>query len=165
MNIFYLHPDPLICSRYHCDKHVVKMILESCQLLSTAHHVIDGSLNVADGIYKKTHHNHPCAIWVRETHQNYIWLYNLMRCLHAEWHWRWQHNKPHKSEPVMIQLRNLPMFIPRNTFTMPPRCMPEEYKDSCVIKSYQNYYLGAKKSMLYWKNRDVPYFAKEGGAC
>ena len=44
MNIFYLHENPEICAEYHCDKHVVKMILETAQMLSTAHRIIDGEL-------------------------------------------------------------------------------------------------------------------------
>ena len=42
MNIFYLHKDPDICAEYHCDKHVLKMIIEYAQLLSTAHRMLDG---------------------------------------------------------------------------------------------------------------------------
>jgi len=42
MNIFYLHKDPDICASYHCDKHVLKMIIEYAQLLSTAHRMLDG---------------------------------------------------------------------------------------------------------------------------
>ena len=42
MNIFYLDRDPVIAAQMMCDKHVVKMILESAQMLSTAHRVLDG---------------------------------------------------------------------------------------------------------------------------
>ena len=42
MNIFYLSTNTDECARYHCDKHVVKMILETAQMLSTAHRVLDG---------------------------------------------------------------------------------------------------------------------------
>ena len=63
MNIFILDNDSQKCVEYHCDKHVVKMILEYCQLLSTACHVHGIAV---DGIYKKTHDNHPCAKWLIE---------------------------------------------------------------------------------------------------
>lgn len=84
MNIFYLDSDPVVCAQMHCDKHVVKMILESCQLLSTAHRVLDGHSTIeksASGrnvkrwylndlrqgiLYGATHINHPSAIWCRE---------------------------------------------------------------------------------------------------
>ena len=67
MNIFYLHKDPKTCAEMHCDKHVVKMVLEYAQLLSTAHRVLDGD-EWADKaqLYKATHKNHPSAIWARE---------------------------------------------------------------------------------------------------
>jgi hypothetical protein len=42
MNIFYLDKDPIKAAEYSCDKHVVKMILESAQMLCTAHRVLDG---------------------------------------------------------------------------------------------------------------------------
>lgn len=44
MNVFALDRDPYISASYHCDKHVVKMIVEYAQLLSTAHRVLDGTL-------------------------------------------------------------------------------------------------------------------------
>ena len=57
MNIFYLHDDPIYCAQMHCDKHVVKMILEYAQLLSTAHHEIDGTPSI--DCYKPTHKTIP----------------------------------------------------------------------------------------------------------
>lgn len=96
MNIFYLHNDPTECAKLHADKHVVKMILEYAQLLSTAHRILDGHEVIeqtANGrrikrwklesdldkvLYKSTHSNHPSAIWVRQNQQNYIWLSQLL---------------------------------------------------------------------------------------
>ena len=78
MNIFYLDEKPLTAARMHCDKHVVKMIIESAQMLSTAHRTLDGN-DYADrmNLYKATHKNHPANIWVRESAENYLCLYNL----------------------------------------------------------------------------------------
>ena len=94
MNIFYLSNDPAECARFHNDRHVIKMILETSQLLSTAHRVLDGTLSVgrsASGrkktsyvlmdqrepvLYSATHINHPSAIWVRQSYANYVWLYH-----------------------------------------------------------------------------------------
>ena len=70
MNIFYLDKNPDLSAQLHCDKHVVKMILEYAQMLSTAHRVLDNSQDV----YKIAHKNHPCTIWVRENKSNYKWL-------------------------------------------------------------------------------------------
>ena len=63
MNIFYLDKSAVISAQYMCDKHVVKMILESAQLLCTAHHVCPSDAERPEKFYKKTHVNHPCAIW------------------------------------------------------------------------------------------------------
>ena len=66
MNIFYLDRNPVVAAQMMCDKHVVKMILESAQILSTAHRVLDGDEHADNvGMYKMTHKNHPSTIWVR----------------------------------------------------------------------------------------------------
>ena len=72
MNIFYIDKDPIKAAQMACDKHVVKMILETAQLLCTAHRVIDGvdlqmnSLLEETTMYRATHINHPSTKWVRE---------------------------------------------------------------------------------------------------
>ena len=88
MNIFYLSSCPVDAASFHCDKHVVKMILEYAQLLSTAHHVLDGD-DAPEGIYKCTHKNHPSAVWARETNNNYRWLYDLFLELGKEYTYRY----------------------------------------------------------------------------
>jgi hypothetical protein len=70
MNIFFLDENPTLSAKYHVDKHVVKMILETAQLLCSVHHVTD---QVTDQVpYKLSHKNHPCAIWARESLSNYL---------------------------------------------------------------------------------------------
>ncbi len=69
MNIFALDTDPVTCAQYHCDKHVIKMILESVQMLSTTCSILG-----AEAPYKPTHANHPCTKWVRESWENFGWL-------------------------------------------------------------------------------------------
>ena len=75
MNIFYLHNNPYKAATYFYDKHKVKMILESAQMLCTAHHVYGNGDNVP---YKKAHLNHPSTIWARSSKSNYYWLYEHM---------------------------------------------------------------------------------------
>lgn len=176
MNIFYLDEDPKTCARMHVDKHCVKMILEYAQLLSTAHRVLDGVLDIgftATGrkkkiyrldshldniLYSATHVNHPSAIWVRKNVQNYMWLCELLEELCAEYTYRY--GKVHKVEAsgLMITLKNnFPKNLPIGPFTEPTPAMPDEYKVSDnSIKSYHNYYLGAKTRMFSWKNREIP---------
>ena len=114
MNIFYLHNDPQVCAAYHCDKHVVKMILEYAQLLSTAHHELDGVPSIE--CYKKTHVNHPCTKWVRESLQNYRWLMRLITGLNDEYRKRYNKDVNHKSFDAVRDLPEpdlLPQFCIR----------------------------------------------------
>lgn len=153
MNIFYLDNNPKQCAELHCDKHVVKMILESAQLLSTAHHVLDKDL-APEGIYKSTHTNHPSAIWARSSDSNYNWLYVLWRELMSEYTFRYY--KRHASEKLIIPLKRLPYNINKGPFVVPPKAMPDEYKVDDTVQSYINYYNGAKASFAKWTNRKAP---------
>ena len=83
MNIFVLDKDIKKCAQYHCDRHVIKMILESSQMLSTACRMN----GVHDG-YKATHISHPCSIWVRESLDNWFWLRDLVTELNEEYKYR-----------------------------------------------------------------------------
>ena len=174
MNIFYLDKDTQKCAEMHVDKHCVKMILEYAQLLSTTHRYLDGILT--DGLsksgrkrkqyilsdereqvlYSATHINHPSAVWVRQSLENYQWLYNMFRDLCYEYKFRY--NRDHKTSLLMSTLQFPPDNIPKDkTFTEPPPAMPDQYKVAGnSVASYQNYYLGDKASMFTWKNRQVP---------
>ena len=163
MNIFYLDTNPHIAAKYMGDKHVVKMILETAQLLSTAHHVSEirnafFDLVHLDDIYKPTHRNHPCAVWVRETAGNYGWAYNHFCGLLMEYTHRYE--KHHASERLLMPLAH----IPRSTFgpfKEPPLCMPDEYKIGNAVESYRNYYRHAKQNIHSWKNRNPPEWLME----
>ena len=89
MNIFYLDKDPVVAAQMMCDKHVVKMILESAQMLSTAHRVLDGDTYANKvGLYKMAHKNHPSTIWARSSIENYDWLSGHMQALMKEYTYR-----------------------------------------------------------------------------
>ena len=154
MNIFVLDRDVRKCAQYHNDKHVVKMILESAQLLCGVHHMVEE--NTDEVPYRLSHKNHPCSIWARENISNYLWLCELGLELCKEYTHRYE--KRHKSQDVIEWcLINLPN-IPEEDFTEPPKAMPEEYKVDDVVQSYRNYYLGDKKYFSKWKKREVPYW-------
>lgn len=157
MNIFYLSSNPLECARFHTDRHTNKMILESAQLLSTAHHVLDGP-NAPVGIYKKTHVNHPSAIWVRQSILNYEYVYNLFTNLCEEYTYRY--GKVHKTEKKLwhTHLLNLaPNNIPWVPATEIPQCMPDEYKiPGNPIEAYRNYYRRGKEHLHKWTIRERP---------
>ena len=137
---------------YHNDKHVVKMILETAQLLCGVHHMTESpSENVP---YKLSHKNHPCSIWARESMDNYLWLCELGMELCAEYTFRY--GKRHKSQQVIEWCIDNRPNIPEEGFTVPAKAMPDQYKVEDVVQSYRNYYLGEKKSFSNWKNRNVP---------
>jgi len=170
MNIFYLDKNPIRCAQMHVDKHCVKMILEYAQLLSTAHRVLDGIQSIgvsATGrkqtryvlpdnreslLYSATHNNHPSAVWVRQSVDNYMWLSNLLVELCKEYTYRY--GKIHKAERegLVEMLHNIvPDNIPRGAFTEPTPAMPDE----CIVKSdsissYRNYYNLNKTHLAKW---------------
>ena len=155
MNIFYLDKDPVIASQMMCDKHVVKMILESAQMLSTAPRVLDGN-EYADkeGLYKMAHKNHPSTIWVRSSVHNYMWLYIHMVSLMNEYTHRY--GKHHATERLLTPLSKCPTSIPTVDFTDPPQCMPEECKGKDTVLAYQKYYIVEKSDFATWKRREIP---------
>ena len=140
MNIFFLDMDVKKCAEYHCDKHVVKMILETAQLLCGVHHMTD---RITDQVpYKLSHKNHPCAIWARESLDNYLYLCELGLELCKEYTYRYE--KRHKSQEVIEWCVTNKAQICYKGLTEPPKAMPDEYKVKDVVESYRNYYIGEK---------------------
>lgn len=174
MNLFYLDENPELCAQYHCDKHVVKMILETAQLLSTAHRVLDGEpyfklsktkrrikyWKLPDDreyeLYQTVNINHPVAVWVRSSSANYRFAYALFKELIKEFHYRY--NKCHKTEKLLIPLKELPHNISHGSFTTPALAMPEKYFNSDPVKAYRDYYRFGKKEILTYTKRSKPYW-------
>jgi hypothetical protein len=149
MNIFFLDSDPTKIAEYHCDKHIVKMVLETAQLLCGVHWACGG-----EAPYRLSHKNHPCAVWARESQANYEYLCEIGLALCAEYTYRY--GKKHKSEDVIMWCTlNIPSLT-RSEMTEPPKAMPDEYKDSCIITSYRNYYNNAKSHFAKWTKREMP---------
>ena len=145
MNIFYLHKDPVIAAKVQYNKHVVKMILESAQMLCTAHHHYAEQYEYDNSYipYKKAHYNHPSTIWVRQNKNHYRWLFNHMKALGQEYTARY--GKTHLSIIKCEKpLSKYPIGIPDGKFEQPPQCMPDKFKDECSVKAYWNYYIGEK---------------------
>jgi hypothetical protein len=162
MNIFYLDRDPIKAAQVQYNKHVVKMILESAQMLCTAHHHYAELLSQDDSYipYKKAHYNHPSTIWCRENSEQYLWLYNHMIALGNEYTKRY--NKIHLTITKCADiLQATPAGIPLGTFEEPPQCMPDQYKvPGCSVTAYWNYYeqekhtVAAKNEELIFRNYD-----------
>jgi hypothetical protein len=178
MNIFYLSHDQREAVKFHNDRHVVKMIVEYAQLLSTAHRVVDGKMKIVVNdngrkgkvwelsdsrehkLYKATHVNHPSNIWTRESKENYLWLYELWVELIAEWKYRYDHpiSKSHAAERQLKDaLCNAPNGIISKGFTEMPQAMGEEFMiKGNSIEAYKNYYIKDKQHLASWKKRGAP---------
>jgi hypothetical protein len=159
MNIFILDNTPQLAAQYHCDKHVVKMVLESAQMLCTA---INEEIGTPITPYKSTHKNHPCTKWVSASRHNALWLYNLMECLGEEYTHRYgkQHLTIEKMRIARIkELANL--ILPDVPLTEFAQAMPDYCKTQTdAVSAYRSYYLNEKRDLLKYTKRNLPYWAE-----
>jgi hypothetical protein len=150
MNLFYLDPDINKAVNYHCDKHVVKMCLETAQILCTALH----RYGIA-APYKPTHIRHPTVLWAGDSLQHYSWLKEFGLALCLEYTWRYK--KSHASEAVIKSLPTNPS-IRGSDWREPPQAMPDSYKGSNTVEAYRRFYRGEKLHFSKWTNRPTPLF-------
>ena len=154
MNIFVTDPDPVISAQTLCDKHVVKMVLESAQMLSTAWREYSSEYADEHELYKTAHLNHPCSIWVRLARENYRWLYKHFVALCEEYTHRYE--KSHASARLKGPLMWAP-FTPRSGLAKIEEpygfvlAMPDEYKSDDVFDSYQKYLINEKQHFAKWE--------------
>jgi hypothetical protein len=179
MNIFYLDKDPIIAAKMSCDKHVCKMIIESAQMLSTAHRMLDGEEYLQRNkngnrnikrwlmrdnlfettLYKACHTGHPSTVWVMANIIHYVWLYKHMIALGDEFKLRYNHTKDHMTiQKLKDVLYHTPKNIPINKIaTDPTPAMPDECKiPGDVIGSYRKYYIEKKIQFATWKLPSKP---------
>jgi len=175
MNIFFLDSSPILSAQYAVDRHVVKMILETCQLLSTAHRVLDGTKVIGksktgrnvtryqlddwrqDSIYQATHINHPSSVWCRENVANYVWLHSHLAALLQEYTFRY--NKVHSCAFLCESLRTTPLNIQPGSFTQPTPAMDVSYiVSSDSVENYRNYYKQGKVHLHKWTKREKPFW-------
>lgn len=150
MNIFILDLDINKCVEYYVDKHIIKIVLEVAQMLSTT-----VRLTGIDAGYKITHQNHPCTKWARESLSNWLWLKNLAKHLNNEWQYRYNHTYNCKAYDVILSLPE--PELPDIGLTPFVICMNDEYRiNNDAVKSYRNYYIKAKSHIFSWKNREIP---------
>ena len=173
MNIFILDDNPRACAEYHLDKHVVKMPLETAQLICTAHWITHFFGHIPQAIdsyetkklreysseydifpYKPVMPNHPCSIWVRSSMQNYMYLTALGIALGREYTHRY--NRKHKSAELLYDLPSIK--LPDDGLTDFAQAMPDEYRDSDAITAYRSYYRGDKAYIAKWTKRDTPWW-------
>ena len=157
MNIFVLDYDHTTCAQYHCDKHIVKMPLETAQMLSSVYARYN-----EEGPYLPVHGKHPCTLWAGNTVENYKWLWKLGNALLKEYTYRYE--RTHKCAEVMALLRCPPKQLTARGFTKFAQAMPDEYKHTDVVTAYRNYYRGAKRNLAVWSKREPPAFMEEVNA-
>ena len=150
MNIFVLDLDIDRCARYHADRHVVKMILESAQILCTVLHE-----NGIPSPYRPTHRNHPCTRWAGRSLSNWSWLKRLALALNREYRYRYRRKQDHASARVARRLRPPP--IPDIGLTEFAQAMPEPYRiPGDAVGAYRAFYIGEKAGFATWTRRRTP---------
>lgn len=151
MNIFVLDNDPTIAAQHQCNKHVVKMVTESAQLLSTC--FPRGTLR-----FKYTHINHPCAVWARSSLSNFKWLVVHAIALSDEYTRRY--GRIHASSDVIDACLDLVPNIPDVGLTPFARAIKQPWKDQTlhmpIVEAYRHYYIGDKARFAKWAPRAQP---------
>jgi hypothetical protein len=157
MNIFVLDRNPVLAAQQLCDKHVVKMVLESTQMLSTVARKQRPEMSEVR-LYKPTHAKHPCTVWAGESAANTRWLIEHTEAMFEEYNTRFGRDKPepepHKSYEVFENAKWLLSL--RGPIIDPSRwalAMPDQYKDRSgdPVKSYRAYYVGEKAGFASWR--------------
>lgn len=177
MNLFILDNDPVVAAQLQCDKHVVKMIVESAQMLSTAHRMLDGVQTRRPSksgktmskywvlpddrenvMYKAVHMHHPCTIWTMQNLSNYEWHYKHFIALCDEYKYRY--NKVHATDTLLrYYLRWPPTNIPLGELTKQPLAMKSnpECMFEDVVKSYRAFYQTKQdRFAMVWTGRKIP---------
>lgn len=156
MNIFVLDEDPRKAARMLCDKHLIKMILESAQMLCSAY-------ESGEAPYRRTHYNHPSTKWSRASYENYKWLFEHADEMCSEY--QKYFGKVHKSSKVIWWCwdNRGKLSLPKKGLTPFSLAMPKEYMNKNATTSYRNYYLHAKSGIATWtRGREAPDWFLEG---
>lgn len=156
MNIFILDENITRCAQYHCDKHVVKMITEYNQLMSTACFL--NGIHM-EGMYRPTHKNHPCVKWIMESRENFKYLLKLNKALLEEYTYRY--NRIHAGQRLIPLFEDILKIYPNGTGFKTDHvvCVNRDHLlNSDPISEYRNFYNRDKARFCTWKNRPVPYW-------
>jgi hypothetical protein len=150
VNIFVVNENPYIAARNLCDKHVVKMIVESCQMLSTSDQLHRGLPR--NQRYKIAYQHHPCVRSL-QNQSNYIWLTHHLRGLLQEYTARY--SKHHSCEKLFEDywMKTYLMHSFDFSKTNFPKCMPDQFKTDSTIDSYRNYYRFKKETLKTFSYR------------
>lgn len=169
MNIFILDENPKKAAKYHNNKHVVKMILESVQMLMSSYHVTNHATALQDpNMYRLTHKHHPCTEWVNTSYSNWCWLYKMTRALNKEFMLRFNRSERH------LSLRKLDAIIAKYGTPKLPRLGRTEFAlampDCCKVEddavaSYRKYYMEEKQHIAKWSTHIPTWYKKRKTEC
>lgn len=179
MNIFVLDENPVIAAQLQCDKHVVKMIVESAQMLSTTHRMLDGKQvrndkgvlvkkwsfhnEYEDIYYKSVHTAHPCTVWTMQSDMNYNWHYAHFVALCDEYTYRY--GKIHATdkllrEPLSVMPKNI-KYRDMTQFALAMNANPECIHYNDPVRSYREYYQTKQdRFSMVWSKRSIPEWFK-----
>lgn len=159
MNIFVLHKTPSGSAQYLCDKHVVKMVLETAQILCSVFYHNSTIENIP---YRLTHANHPCCIWARESKANFDWLLEHLFYLLSEYHDRY--SKTHKCSTIYWWIVGNKDKLTFDKIEQTPfaQAMPDKYKKADAVEAYRAYYNGEKLGIAKWRYSRKPEWIQEG---
>lgn len=163
MNIFVLHKDPCKAARMLCDKHVVKMGLESVQMLVIPfiQQEVELSSRTQKGSpYKVAHLNHPCSIWTRMSRGNWNWL--AVHCVHVFEEYSLRYKKKHYCEAVLNEMMSkaAKLKFPYEPLTPFAKAMPMEYQEKDAVLSYRTYYTKSKSAIASYSFTKAPSWFK-----
>ena len=157
MNIFAVQQCPAKSASDLCDQHIVKMPIETAQMISTNLHLLG-----LPHEYKPCYQNHPCTIWARQSYENFNWLisHGLALC----YTYSQRYKKVHKSQNIIQNaLKTLKDAILRGVIHFPEchltpfaQAMPDQYKSKNPIQAYRNYYKAEKLGFARWKHSERP---------
>lgn len=151
MNIFILDRHPINAAEYQCDKHVVKMPLETAQMLCTVLHKHGVEIP-----YKPTHQNHPCTLWAGLSQQNFLWLCTHGMALCHEYTKRY--GKRHKCSAIIVTCMQYAHVLTDTGLTDFVQCVPDDCKSDDAVTAYRNYYATHKLPILTYKTATFPHF-------
>lgn len=180
MNIFAIYRCPATAARHLVDSHVVKMVLESAQMLANCFSPEllareDCPRTKAGTVRKYAHYNHPCSKWVRASKNNMLWLCEHALAMDVE---RIHRSNMKVQEQLQLKAEGKPyskviansipithhcipfiewVIVNLGSSTIPDvpltefaQAMPDEFKCDDSVQAYRNLYINGKKHLHKW---------------
>src|ERR1700744_5095204 len=134
MNIFAVDSDPVLCAQALDDKRLLKMILETAQILSSA---LSNLGYWKSNLYRPTHVNHPCVQWAGASRRNFDWLVLYGIALGQEYKHRF--GRFHRSVSVVMNASERFKDCPLDALSMTPFPNCTGWKGRSVQDAYRAY--------------------------